>query len=108
MKTAWRGRFAQFLLLAGVVGITARLVALQVVRAPELQAEARNQAVHQVRVPAIRGPIVDRDGAPLAVSTPVPSVYASPPEVKASPEKLRRLADVLGMEAGALRRRLAQ
>ena len=108
MKTAWRGRFAQLLLLAGVVGITARLVALQVVRAPELQAEARNQAVHQVRVPAIRGPIVDRDGAPLAVSTPVPSVYASPPEIQASPEKLRRLADVLDMEAGALHRRLAR
>ncbi|MEF8793405.1 peptidoglycan D,D-transpeptidase FtsI family protein [Thiohalorhabdus sp.] len=108
MKTAWRGRFAQFLLLAGLVGITTQLVAVQVVRAPELQAEARNQAVHQVRIPAIRGPIVDRDGAPLAVSTPVPSVYANPSEVRASPKNLRRLADALDMEADALRRLLAR
>lgn len=106
MRTAWRGRFAQILLLAGLLGITTQLVAVQVVRAPELQEKARSQAVHQVRVPAIRGPIVDRDGAPLAVSTPVPSVYAAPPEVRASPEQLRRLAAALGMEADALRSRL--
>ncbi|HKJ72187.1 MAG TPA: penicillin-binding protein 2 [Gammaproteobacteria bacterium] len=107
MRTAWRGRFAQFLLLLGFLGVTAQLVRVQVVRAPALQAEARSQAVHHVRVPAIRGAILDRNGAPLAVSTPVPSVYAAPPEVKASPAQVRRLAKALDMGAGDLRRRLA-
>jgi cell division protein FtsI (penicillin-binding protein 3) len=106
MRTAWRGRFAQFLLLLGFLGLTVQLVRVQVVRAPALQAEARSQAVHHVRVPAIRGPVLDRSGAPLAVSTPVPSVYAAPPEVAASPAQLRRLADALNMASGALRQRL--
>jgi cell division protein FtsI (penicillin-binding protein 3) len=107
MRSAWRGRFAQFLLLAGFVGISAQLVRVQVVQAPDLKAEARSQSVHNVRVPAIRGPVIDRNGAPLAVSTPVPSVYAVPPEVAASPGQLRRLAGALAMEPAALRRRLA-
>lgn len=107
MRTAWRGRFAQFLLVIGIAGVTVQLVRVQTVRAPSLQAESRSQAVHQVRVPAIRGAILDRSGAPLAVSTPVPSVYALPQEVVASPDQLRRLAAVLERDAGELRQRLA-
>jgi cell division protein FtsI (penicillin-binding protein 3) len=106
MRTAWRGRFAQFLLLLGFLGVTAQLVRVQVMRAPALQAEARSQSVHHVRVPAIRGPILDRHGAPLAVSTPVPSVYAAPPEVAASPDQLRRLAQALDRDVAAVRQRL--
>ncbi|HKJ89072.1 MAG TPA: penicillin-binding protein 2, partial [Gammaproteobacteria bacterium] len=106
MKLVWRGRFAHFLLLLGFLGITVQLIRVQVVRAPALKKEARRQAVHQVRVPAIRGAVLDRNGAPLAVSTPVKSVYAAPREVVASPGDLKRLAGILDMNPGALPRRL--
>ncbi|KPV39504.1 hypothetical protein AN478_10110 [Thiohalorhabdus denitrificans] len=106
MKLAWRGRFAYFLLLMGFLGITVQLLRVQVVRAPDLQEKARQQAFHKVRVPAIRGAVLDRNGAPLAVSTPVKSVYAAPPEVATGRGDLERLARALDMEPRALRERL--
>ncbi|MFA9461423.1 peptidoglycan D,D-transpeptidase FtsI family protein [Thiohalorhabdus sp. Cl-TMA] len=106
MKLAWRGRFAFLLLLLGLLGISAQLIRMQVVRAPALQEEARRQAVHHVRVPAIRGAILDRNGSPLAVSTPVKSIYAVPAEVAMGEDALGRLARVLDLEPRALRKRL--
>lgn len=107
MRIAWRGRFALLLLLLGFAGLAVQLVRVQALRAPDLQAQARRQAVHPVRVPALRGPILDRNGAPLAVSTPVESVYANPGKVKAGSGEVRRLAAALDADPDYLRDRLA-
>jgi cell division protein FtsI (penicillin-binding protein 3) len=106
MRTAWRGRFAQLLLWAGLLGIAVQLIRVQVDQAPALQAEARQQSVHRVEVPAIRGAVLDRNGSPLAVSTPVKSVYAVPEKVRGGEKRLRRLADALDLTYGELRDRL--
>jgi len=106
LRTAWRGRFALVLLLAGIVGIAVQLVRVQVDRASALQAEARQQSVHEVEVPAIRGAILDRNGSPLAVSTPVKSVYAVPDKLPDGAEGLGRLAEILGLGRDQLRQRL--
>src|SRR5690606_11706234 len=60
-----------------------------------------------VEIGASRGMIVDRNNEPLAISTPVESVAASPADVEADPAALRRLAQLLGMGNEELRARLS-
>jgi cell division protein FtsI (penicillin-binding protein 3) len=59
-----------------------------------------------LEVPGTRGRILERNGEALAISTPVQSVWAIPGDVRASPAELRRLAALLDLEPGELRRRL--
>lgn len=42
-----------------------------------------------------RGMITDRHGEPLAISTPVDSVKANPRKINATPEQLKKLADLI-------------
>ena len=41
--------------------------------------------------------ITDRNGEPLAVSTPVESIWANPQELLEHPERLPQLAEALGV-----------
>ena len=41
--------------------------------------------------------ITDRNGEPLAVSTPVESVWASPGDVEVSPAQISQLAQIVGL-----------
>ena len=57
-------------------------------------------------IPAHRGIISDRNGEPLAVSTPVASIWANPQELQNAKSDWARLATALDMSAGELSRRL--
>src|SRR5690606_26054038 len=57
-----------------------------------------------VEMPAHRGMIVDRNGEPLAVSTPVDSVWMNPRELSQAPEQMAALARALEMPLPDLRR----
>ena len=61
----------------------------------------------EIEVPAHRGRIVDRAGEPLAISTPVKSIWAFPGEVELTPGELRSLASVLETTPKAIARKLA-
>ena len=50
--------------------------------------------------------ITDRHGEPLAISTPVESVWSSPQDMNATPEQLKKLAALIGIDIGELRKRL--
>ena len=52
--------------------------------------------------------ITDRNGEPLAVSTPVESVWGNPQELLKSPERLPELARALGVPPDQLTRKLGQ
>src|ERR1700734_1547180 len=58
------------------------------------QGDARSSRV--ATITAHRGNIVDRNGEPLAVSTPVDSVWVNPQELAGSIEQLPHLASALG------------
>ena len=65
-----------------------------------LQQKGESRYARVLELPAHRGMITDRNGEPLAVSTPVESVWASPADVEVE----RRLSgasllELLGMEA---------
>ena len=59
-------------------------------------------------IPAHRGMISDRNGEPLAVSTPVASIWANPQELKNAKEEWARLASSLEMKPAELSRRIAR
>src|SRR5690606_10633903 len=60
-----------------------------------------------VQISANRGRITDRNGEPLAISTAVESVWASPPDFKASVEQRKQLARLLGVDPVEIGRRVA-
>ncbi len=59
-------------------------------------------------IPAHRGIISDRNGEPLAVSTPVASIWANPQELQSAKSDWARLATALDMPASELSRRVGR
>ncbi len=90
-----RAWFALGVIALGAAGLAARAVELQLVDREFLIGRGEAAAVREVRVEAHRGAIVDRNGRPLAISTPVESVYAIPAELAAAPEHWAALAKQL-------------
>lgn len=101
----WRRILVQGVFLLALGALVVRAVDLQVGQREFLRGEGDARHLRVVPVPAHRGMILDRNGEPLAVSTPVDSVWANPGEVLAAPEYLDALARVLEMKAPDLRAR---
>lgn len=93
----WRARLLFLLLLTGFIALLARAIYLQGINNDFLQqkGDARYQRV--IDVHAHRGMISDREGEPLAISTPVESVWASPADVEVRPEQIQQLAKIIGL-----------
>jgi len=102
----WRATALFVLMLAGLAGLAGRGAYLQVVHNDFLQEKGNARYSRVVEVSAHRGMITDRNGIPLAVSTPVESVWASPSNVEIDSQQTRQLARILGMGAVELRNRL--
>jgi cell division protein FtsI (penicillin-binding protein 3) len=90
------------------VALVARAVNLQVTESKFLRGQGEARFLREVEVPTRRGNILDRWGEPLAVSTPVDSVWVQPAELLQSPEHVAVLAQVLGADADDTERRLTQ
>ena len=96
------------LMLCGFAVLAARSAQLQLVDREFLQGQANARHLRVVQVPAHRGMITDRNGEPLAISTPVQSVWVNPGELVASRNELSQLARLLGLDADSVRRLLGQ
>lgn len=83
--------------LAGLVLLAARAVYLQALNYDFLQSQGNARHSRLVKDNSHRGMILDRNGSPLAVSTPVDSVWANPPSLAEEHRKWPRLAALLGM-----------
>ncbi|MBI5891518.1 MAG: penicillin-binding protein 2 [Nitrosomonadales bacterium] len=104
---AWRSRVLYVLLLAGLVALQARAVYLQGIHNNFLQQKGDARYGRIVDVHAHRGMITDRHGEPLAVSTPVESVWASPADVIVTPAQIAQLAQALGLSASEVKSKLS-
>jgi cell division protein FtsI (penicillin-binding protein 3) len=96
------------LMLSGFVLLAGRSAQLQLVDHEFLQGQADARHLRVVEVPAHRGMMTDRNGEPLAISTPVQSVWANPKELVAAPADLRRVARLLDLKPEQLQRLLGQ
>lgn len=91
--------------MAGIL-LLWRAFYLQILNKDFLRNYGDARSVRTVTIPAHRGMIVDRNGEPLAISTPVDSVWATPKKVLTDEAMLPKLAKVLGMDANYLRQTL--
>lgn len=103
----WRARLLLLLVFCGFMVLAARAFYLQGLHNDFLQQKGETRYARVVEISAHRGMVTDRHGEPLAVSTPVESVWASPADADLSTEQTVKLARLLGMDATELRRRLA-
>jgi cell division protein FtsI (penicillin-binding protein 3) len=103
----WRARLLMLLVFFGFMILAARALYLQGLRSDFLQQKGENRYAHVMEISAHRGMITDRNGEPLALSTPVESVWAVPSDAELSTEQRSRLARLLGMEAAELKKKLA-
>ncbi len=95
-------------LVLGVLVLLWRIVDLHVFNKTFLQEQGDARYLRVVAVPAHRGMILDRNGVPLAISTPVDSVWADPQEFRASARQWVNLSRLLDISVDSLRRSLAQ
>ena len=103
------GRKWFLLVLFGVAAtaVACRVFYLQILNKDFLINEGDARAVRSVTTPANRGMITDRNGEPLAVSTPVASIWAVPGKVLDSKVDLSELAGLLDTSAAEIRQFLA-
>jgi cell division protein FtsI (penicillin-binding protein 3) len=96
-----------FALLFALVGIVVRLGALQVRGAEALAARGLDQRLRTMALAADRGRILDRSGAPLAISLESRDIYADPSLVEDPAAEAAALAPVLDVPTERLADALA-
>ncbi len=102
----WRFRLMIGLLALMVGAIVWRIIDLQVVDRDFLIGQGDARSLRHIPIPAHRGLITDRNGEPLAVSTPVTTLWANAKELQTAKEKWPELAAALGQDPKALAERL--
>lgn len=90
------------------LGLVARAFDLQVVRKQFYQDQGDARFLREMPIAVSRGTIFDRNGEPLAVSTPMTSIWANPSEVLEHDERIPALAKALGVDPDDLKERLSQ
>jgi cell division protein FtsI (penicillin-binding protein 3) len=94
------------LVLLGAVGLVFRAVELQLVDHGFLAKQGDDRSMRVVKIAAHRGSITDRNGEPLAVSTPVDSIWVNPQELNDNIDQLPKLAKALKQDQQSLARRI--
>ena len=102
----WRSNVILGLVLLGAAGLVARAVELQLLDHGFLAKQGDDRSMRVVKIAAHRGAITDRNGEPLAVSTPVDSVWVNPQELNDNIDQLPKLAKALKEEQQFLARRI--
>lgn len=105
---AWRARTILILLLIGFLVLIGRAVYLQSVNKSFLRAKGEARYSRVVTLNANRGKITDRNGEPLAISSPVESVAANPREVEISASQLATLAKLIDVNPNDLKKKFTE
>lgn len=89
-----------------VLAVTASAFERQVMDGDFLRNEGERRYLRVREIPARRGMILDRNAEPLAVSTPVATVWGDPGQLMGRPQAVRDLAAALRIDASELTARL--
>lgn len=98
----WRLHFVLFAMFLCVLAIGWKVSALHIVERDFLQSQGDARTIRTVPLVANRGLITDRNGEPLAVSSPVKSIWVNPQEISGQPDAIVKLAQELDLDAEAL------
>lgn len=105
----WRSHLMATIITLLFALLVWRVLSLQVLESDRgyafLQDQGAARYVRSAEIPAYRGIVSDRRGEPLAVSTPVISLWANPRQLAAS-DRVGELESALGLTTGALAARL--
>ena len=104
---AWRRRLLLVMVLLGFVALLGRSLYLQSFHKRFLQEKGDARYNRTLVLPSQRGKITDRYGELLAISSPVESVWANPSDVKINVDQTKKIADLLGLKADAVSKKLA-
>jgi cell division protein FtsI (penicillin-binding protein 3) len=88
--------------------LVVRAVDLQVVRKDFYQEQGDARYLRDLPIPVSRGTIFDRNGEPLAVSTPVESIWVNPMELLEHADRIPQLANAAGLDEESLKRKLIE
>lgn len=108
VRQVWRFYALWFFLCVSVVGVLWRLIDLNVLDRSFLLRQSKARILRDVGIPAYRGMITDRLGVPLAISTPVDSIWINPQLFQPTPAQLSRLSHFLGLPLSFIRKRAEQ
>ncbi|MDW8478964.1 MAG: hypothetical protein RML12_02740 [Xanthomonadales bacterium] len=90
------------LLALGASLLTVRAIDVQLLRRDFYQSQGEARHLREIAIPVSRGAIYDRNGEPLAMSSPVDSLWAHPRTLLAEPARIGELAAALSMPAAEL------
>lgn len=95
-------------MILGVVMLLGRAAYVQLIDRDFYQRKGEARFLREMAIPTSRGMITDRNGEPVAVSTPVASIWVNPKELLAHADRIGELASGLGLPLDELTQRLAQ
>ncbi len=87
------------------LGLLSRALYLQVINHDFYRAQGNARQVRTVPIPAHRGNLLDRAGEPLAISTPIQSLWGIPEKLVEQPAALREVAALLKIDSDELLKR---
>src|SRR5512134_2723688 len=105
-RARWRSAFLLVGFAAAALALEGRILYLQLVDKDFLLEQANDRHLRAMEISAHRGSLTDRHGEPLAVSTPVDTIYANPKELKSALDRVGELAALLGQDDQWLARRI--
>lgn len=108
-KTHLRRLIVIFIFFALILVVLVwRMLDLMVLNRPFLKGQGDARSVRIQNISAYRGMITDRNGIPLAISTPVQSVWVNPQDFAPTPVQLKKLSRVINVPYNVLASRLNQ
>ncbi len=106
MAARWRLGLVWLLLIVAAALVTTKVLSLQVLQGEFLREQGDARTLRTEPLLAHRGMITDRNGEPLAISSPVESLWLNPRELQGRTGVIRRLAEAMELDADQLQRRV--
>jgi cell division protein FtsI (penicillin-binding protein 3) len=103
---AWRHVAVVAVMTLCFGGLAARAIYLHVIDKEFLRGQGDARMLREEKIAAHRGILKDRNGLPLAVSTPVVSIWVNPKEAIERKLDVRALASALDLEPASVQRRI--
>lgn len=107
----WRFYLIAIVMVIMVIGVIVHVASLQVLPNADrgyefLQGQGESRTLRTDVIPAYRGVITDRNGATLAVSTPVSTLWANPKVLMQAPERIPELTTALKLNLAEFKNKL--